>query len=79
MYLLVYYVLPGETNTVINKSEKEVTITDQGIADAVEKLYDAVVVVEVYSNNTLAASGTGFVYKTAGKIKVLFTFRLMIT
>ena len=42
-----------------NKSEKEVTITDQGIADAVEKLYDAVVVVEVYSNNTLAASGNG--------------------
>lgn len=73
MYLLVYYVLPGETNTVINKSEKEVTITDQGIADAVEKLYDAVVVVEVYSNNTLAASGTGFVYKTAGNKAYILT------
>lgn len=73
MYLIVYYVLPPETNTVINKSEKEVTITDKGIADAVEKLYDAVVVVEVYNNKTLAASGTGFVYKTAGNKAYILT------
>ncbi len=74
MYLLIYYVLPQDKNmnTVINKSEKEVTVTDKGIADAVEKLYDAVVVVGVYSNNQLAASGTGFVYKTEkGKAYIL--------
>lgn len=68
MYLLVYYVLPiDNSSTIINKSEKEVTITDLGIADAVEKLYDAVVVVEVYSGSnstSMISSGTGFVYKT---------------
>ena len=31
----------------ITKTEKEVTVTDEGIADAVEKSYDAVVLVEV--------------------------------
>jgi len=74
MYLLVYYVIPiDNSSTVINKSEKEVTVTDKGIADAVEKLYDAVVVVEVYKNNMLAASGTGFVYKTEGKKAYILT------
>ncbi len=74
MYLLVYYVIPiDNSSTIINKSEKEVTVTDTGIADAVEKLYNAVVVVEVYQNNTLAASGTGFVYKTEGKKAYILT------
>lgn len=73
MYLLVYFVLPtGTPNTVINRSEKEVTVTDAGIADAVEKLYDAVVVVNVYKNNALSASGTGFVYKKSdGKAYII--------
>lgn len=74
MYMLIYYdVLPTRnTSTVINKSEKEVTVTDKGIADAVEKLYDAVVVVEVYVNNKAYSSGTGFVYKVAdGKAYIL--------
>lgn len=65
MYLFIYYVMPlDNTQTIVNKSEKEVTVTDTGIADAVEKLYNAVVVVEVYVNNQMSASGTGFVYKT---------------
>ncbi len=74
MYMLIYYdILPTRnTSTVINKSEKEVTVTDTGIADAVEKLYDAVVVVEVYVNNRAYSSGTGFVYKTNdGKAYIL--------
>ena len=33
------------------------------IASAVENIYDAVVVVEVYNDNQLVSSGTGFVYK----------------
>ncbi len=74
MYLLVYYVIPiDNSSTVINKSEKEVTVTDEGIADAVEKLYDAVVVVETYKNNTLVASGTGFVYKTENEKAYILT------
>ncbi len=49
--------------TNINKSEKEVTVTDKGIADAVEKIYDSVVIVKTYNRSKLYATGTGFVYK----------------
>jgi len=74
MFAILYFVFPkGDINTIINKSEKEVTVTDAGIADAVEKLYDAVVVVEVYKNKTLASTGTGFVYKTDNKKAYILT------
>ena len=46
------------------KLEKDVTITDTGIADAVEKVYDSVVVIETFVNKQAYASGTGFVFKT---------------
>ena len=48
----------------ITKLEKKVNITDTGIAEAVDKVYDSVVVVSTYSDNSKIASGTGFVYKT---------------
>lgn len=76
-------------NLVIETTKREVTITDQGIAEAVEKVYDAVVVVESYSRGKLYSTGTGFVYKTkedtayiltnhhviesADEVKVVFT------
>ena len=47
----------------VTKVEKDVTVTDTGIADAVEKIYDAVVVVENYNNDKLIATGTGFVFQ----------------
>lgn len=76
-------------NLVIETTKREVTITDQGIAEAVEKVYDSVVVVESYSRGKLYSTGTGFVYKTdddkayiltnhhvienADEVKVVFT------
>lgn len=76
-------------NLVIETTKREVTVTDTGIAEAVEKVYDAVVVVESYVKGQLYATGTGFVYKTddntgyiltnnhvienADSIKVVFT------
>lgn len=76
-------------NLVIETTKREVTVTDTGIAEAVEKVYDAVVVVESYYNGQLYSTGTGFVYKTdkdkgyiltnnhviesATEIKVVFT------
>ena len=48
-----YYLISKKglfNQTIINKSEKEVTVNENGIADAVEKLYDAVVVVQNYQN-----------------------------
>lgn len=50
------------TNEVI-KEQRQVTITDTGIADAVEKIYDSVVVINVYKNNTAYSSATGFVFE----------------
>ncbi|MBE6154725.1 MAG: PDZ domain-containing protein [Firmicutes bacterium] len=63
MYGLVRY-YPILISTEVTKIDKNVTITDTGIAEAVDKLYDAVVVVNTYQNGQEYSSGTGFVYKT---------------
>lgn len=73
MYLVILkYPLTTTTEdgTFINKN---VTITDTGIADAVEKLYDATVVIGAYKEGTLASSGTGFIYKTEGNCAYIIT------
>lgn len=63
---------PTVFTTELTKLEKNVTVTDTGLGDAVEKIYDAVVVVSTYRNNQLYSSGTGFVYKKAdGKAYIL--------
>ena len=55
-------------------TEKEVTVTDKGISDAVSKLYDASVIVEVGSSeDKLSGWGSGFVYKTDSKYGYIFT------
>ena len=59
---IVNYIDNTEDN--VDTSNKNVTIDDTGIADAVEKVYDSVVVVENYVNGSLYATGSGFVYKT---------------
>lgn len=51
-------------NLVIETTKREVTVTDKGIAEAVDKVYDAVVVVESYTRGQLYSTGTGVVYKT---------------
>lgn len=55
------------------KVKKEVTVTDSGIADSVEKVYDAVVVVTTYKNQSVYATGTGFVYKVDGNDAYILT------
>lgn len=57
----VIKLMPG--TTIVNKLEKEVTVNEQGIADAVEKVYDSVVVVENLKGGELQATGTGFIFK----------------
>ena len=56
----------GSRNTVITKNGTQV-YEKSSLAASVEKIYDAVVVVQGYSNNQLASTGTGFVYKTDDK------------
>ena len=72
MYALVNYG-PKSVQTVINRSEKEVTVVETGIADAVEKIYDAVVVVGSYKNGQLVGTGTGFVYDQDNKYAYILT------
>lgn len=72
MYALVNFG-PKSVQTIINKSEKEVTVNENGIADAVEKLYDAVVVVGAYKDGLLASNGTGFVYEEDEKYAYILT------
>ena len=46
--MYIFYYFPSTIGTVVTKLEKDVTITDTGIADAVEKVYDSVVVVNTF-------------------------------
>ena len=55
------------------KTIKDVTVTDTGIADAVEKVYDSVVTVKNYSRGQLYSTGSGFVFKTDDKFGYILT------
>lgn len=58
----------------ITKTEKEVTVTDKGIADAVDKLYDATVIVEVgTSRENIEGWGSGVVYEKDDKYAYILT------
>lgn len=67
------YKFPKIFQETITKIEKDVTVTDEGIADAVEKVYDSVIVVSYEKNNTIKESGSGFVYKVDGNNTYIIT------
>ena len=69
----IFYFFPNIIGETVTKLERDVTVTDEGIADAVEKVYDAVVVVNTYVNGQAYSSGTGFVYKTEDGTAYLLT------
>lgn len=49
------------------------TISENSIADAVDKIYDATVTVTTYKDNTAVSTGTGFVYKVDGSTAYIMT------
>ena len=49
------------------------TINENSISAAVDKVYDATVVVASYKGETLVSTGTGFVYKTDGSTSYIMT------
>ncbi len=60
--------------TNVTKTEKEVTVTDEGISDAVDKLYNATVIVKVGSSeDNYVGWGSGVVYKTEGSDAYILT------
>lgn len=74
--LVVYsaiYKIPRSLEETVTKIEKEVTVTDVGIADAVEKVYDSVVVINTYVDKTPYSGGSGFIYKIDGKDTYIMT------
>ena len=72
LYAIMYF-NPAPFVKTITEETRNVTVTDTGIADAVEKIYDAVVVVKTYYNNQLYATGTGFVYKKDDNLAYILT------
>lgn len=55
------------------KTIKDVTVTDTGIADSVEKVYDSVVTVKNYVRGQLYSTGSGFVFKSDDKYGYILT------
>lgn len=72
MYGVIRF-FPTSLTTITTRLEKDVTVTDKGIADAVDKVYDSVVVVKTYKDGVVNSSGTGFVYKAGDKYAYILT------
>lgn len=49
------------------------TINENSISAAVDKIYDATVVVSTYKNGTAVSTGTGFIYKKEGSTAYIMT------
>ena len=63
--LVIYHYYPPKVTTeMVEKTVSEINVTESDtIQSGISKIYDAVVVVEAYSNNKVTSSGTGFFYK----------------
>ena len=62
----------GSGSTVITKNKTQV-YEKGSLAASVEKIYDAVVLIQCYKSDQLASSGTGFVYKVDNKYGYILT------
>ena len=66
--------IPKIEKTSNNETTKTVNITESNtIKSSIEKIYDAVVLVETYKNNTEIGTGTGFIYKKDEKQGYIIT------
>jgi len=76
-YLVNYKLFVNESTTIkeINNvtENRNITITDNDISEAVANVYDAVVMIKNYQSNTYAGSGSGFVYKVDDKYGYILT------
>lgn len=69
---LVNQIIGSNNNYIITKDETKV-YEKTSLAKSVEKVYDAVVVIESYEDESLMGSGTGFVYKVDNKYGYIIT------
>ena len=63
---------PTETTGVI-KCSNNIKIDETGISTAVGKIYDATVTIQNYQGNTIASSGSGFIYKKDDRYGYIMT------
>lgn len=61
------------TSNLTTCASTKVIVDDKGISAAVDKIYDAVVMIQNYQGNNVASTGTGFVYKTDDKYGYIMT------
>ena len=73
MYVIDQRLLVENTDSKLITENRNVSITDSGIAEAVDKIYDAVVMIKNYQNGRYVGSGSGFVYKTDDKYGYILT------
>lgn len=59
--------------TVETVTKEQVTITDEGIAKSVDKVYDSTVIVKDSNGSSITGWGSGFVYKTDEKFGYILT------
>ena len=71
--LAVVYNFPNIFNQKLIKEEKNVTITDTGLSESVEKVYNKVALISNYVNGKLNATGSGFIYKVDGNDTYILT------
>lgn len=71
-YLVINQLDKGTVLTS-NTSAGSYTISENSIADAVDKIYDATVVVTTYKDGAAVSTGTGFVYKMDGSTAYIMT------
>ena len=67
MYLVMYF-YPNEVGRTVFKDTKNINIiSNDSISESVDKLSNAVIVVQNIQNGKKVGSGTGFVYKMDSK------------
>jgi len=72
--IVVIKYIPTKENTIIQDPTKTINITESNtIKNSIDKIYDAVVLVETYNNNNEISSGTGFIYKKDEKKGYIIT------
>ena len=59
--------------SVTTITQEQISITEEGLASSVSKVYDSVVIVENFKYGVLYSTGTGFVYKKDGDKYFLLT------
>ena len=69
-----YSVMSSDKNTSTSTVSKNVTITEtDSISEAVDKVYDSVVIIKNYQNGRVVGYGSGFVYKKDDKHGYIMT------